>query len=73
MTSHPDQIALFGLGSKVNNPVLAGGEVWLIQDLLMRIAAVLKQRRVEKEAVSEQFPLLRTVQFVCQHQRALFP
>lgn len=68
-----EQIALFGLGSKVNNPVLAGGEVWLVQDLLTRITAVLKQRRVEKEAVSEQFPLLRTIQFVCQRQRALFP
>lgn len=67
-----EQIALFGLGSKANNPTLAGGKVWLVSDLLAEITAVLKTRRVEKEAVSEQFPLLRTIQFVCQHNRSLF-
>jgi len=67
-----EQIALFGLGSKTNNPILSGGKVWLISDLLQEISSVLKHRRVEKEAVSEQFPLLRTVQFVCQHHRAMF-
>lgn len=68
-----EQIALFGLGSKTNNPTLAGGTVWLMSDLLREITAVLRTRRVEKEAVSEQFPLLRTIQFVCQHQAMLFP
>lgn len=67
-----EQIALFGLGSKANIPTLAGGRVWLVSDLLSEITAVLKTRRVEKEAVSEQFPLLRTIQFVCQHHRSLF-
>lgn len=67
-----EQIALFGLGSKANNPMLVGGKVWLISDLLHQITSVLKYRRVEREAVSEQFPLLRTVQFICQHNQALF-
>ena len=68
-----DQIALFGLGSKTNNPTLSGGAVWLMSDLLVEITAVLRHKRVEKEAVSEQFPLLRTIQFMCQHHPLLFP
>jgi hypothetical protein len=67
-----EQIALFGLGSKVNHPLLAGAEVWLISDLLQRIVGVLKQRKVERQAVPEQFALLRTIQFVCQHRKSLF-
>jgi hypothetical protein len=69
---HIEQIALFGLGSKTNNPTLAGGTVWLVGDLLAQIVGTLRQKRVEREAVSEQFPLLRTIQFVCQHEQALF-
>lgn len=67
-----DQVALFGLGSCVNNPTLAGGRVLLVSDLLQEITADLRCKRVEKEAVSEQFPLLRTIQFMCQHHKALF-
>ena len=67
-----EQIALFGLGSKANNPTLGGGRVMLVSDLLSDIVACLKERRVEKMAVSEQFPLLRTIQFVCQHETLLF-
>lgn len=67
-----EQIALFGLGSKVNNPTLCGGTVWLISDLLRDITTVLRTRRVETAAVSEQFALLRTIQFMCQHQAAVF-
>ena len=69
---HIQQIALFGLGSKVNNSTLAGGEVWLISDLLLDITTLLRTLRVEKAAISEQFPLLRTIQFVCQHEGRLF-
>jgi hypothetical protein len=67
-----EQIALFGLGSKANNPTLAGGKVWLVSDLLQQITGVLRHRRIEKEAVSEQFPILRTIQFMCQHNQSLF-
>ena len=67
-----EQIALFGLGSKKNHPILAGGKVWLIADLLKEITAELKLHRVENEIVPEIFPLLRTIQFMCQHQSSLF-
>ncbi len=67
-----EQIALFGLGSRANNPTLGGGRVMLASDLLLEIVSCLKERRVEKMAVSEQFPLLRTIQFMCQHEALLF-
>jgi hypothetical protein len=67
-----EQIALFGLGSKANNPTLAGGQVWLASDLLKQITDELINQRVEKAAVSEQYPLLRTIQFMCQHHHHLF-
>lgn len=41
-------------------------------DLFLEIVKVLRTLRVEKAAVSEQFPLLRTIQFVCQHEAVLF-
>jgi hypothetical protein len=52
--------------------MLAGGLVWLVSDLLLQITKTLRNLRVEKAAVSEQFPLLRTIQFVCQHETILF-
>jgi hypothetical protein len=67
-----EQIALFGLSSKSNTPTLAGGKGWLVSDLLQQITAVLRHGCVEKGAVSEQLPLLRTIQFVCQHNQSLF-
>lgn len=69
---HIEQIALFGLGSRANNSTLAGGHVWLASDLLIEIVKVLRPLRVEKAAVSEQYPLLRTIQFLCQHEAVLF-
>ncbi len=69
---HIEQIALFGLGSKKNNLTLAGGHVWLVPDLLLQITETLGKLRIEKAAVSEQFPLLRTIQFLCQHEKLLF-
>ena len=68
-----EQIALFGLGSKANHPTLSGGSVWLVSDLLQEIVGNLRTQRVEKEVVPEPFPLLRTIQFVCQHEALLFP
>jgi hypothetical protein len=72
LPDHIEQIALFGLGSRANYPTLAGGHVWLMSDLLAEITKVLRPLRVERAAVSEQYPLLRTIQFMCQHEAMLF-
>lgn len=66
-----EQIALFGLGSNVNHPTLAGGRVMLIVELLREITRKLRPLRVEKAAVPEQYPTLRTIQFMVQHESAL--
>lgn len=67
-----EQIALFGIGSRANNSTIGGGRVILISDLLSDIVDQLRKQRIEKNAVSEQFPLLRTIQFICQHEQLLF-
>lgn len=67
-----EQIALFGIGSKANHQHLAEGKVMLISELLAEIASELQLRRVERAAVPEQFPLLRTIQFMVRHHAAIF-
>ena len=66
-----DQIALFGIGSNVNNEKIGGGRVLMMTDFLSEITTDLRSKRIEKQAVSEQYPLLRTIQFMCQHQKVL--
>ena len=66
-----DQIALFGIGSNVNNAQIGGGRVLMMTDFLSEITTDLRSKRIEKQAVSEQYPLLRTIQFMCQHQKLL--
>lgn len=67
------QVALFGYGSKKNHPTLCGAEVWLVSDLLSEITDALRPKKVANAAVSEQFPILRTIQFMCHYESVLFP
>lgn len=69
---HIEQIALFGVASKANHSELSGGHVWLVSDLLLEIVSDLKRKPIAKEAVPQQFPLIRTIQFICQYEKALF-
>lgn len=68
-----EQIALFGLLKRRARGELAGGRVWVMADLLQVIVKELHLRRVANEAVPEQLPLLRTIQFMCEHSAELFP
>lgn len=61
-----DQVAVLVFASRKNVDSLGGGRLLLIGDLMREIRSALLKRRVEKAAVSEQFPLLRTIQFCCQ-------
>lgn len=67
-----EQIALFGLGASCSRSTLAGGKVWSVSELLKLIVDELRSRRVARAAVPEQYPLLRTIQFVCEHSSVLF-
>lgn len=68
-----EQVAVFGLLKQKKREELAGGKVWSMSDLLQDIVNELKLRKVANEAVPEQLPLLRTVQFICEHSAKLFP
>lgn len=71
---HIEQIALFGMGSGLTQrKEIAGGRVKMMPEFLSEIVTELRRKRIEREAIPEQFPLLRTIQFVCQHERSLFP
>lgn len=58
-----DQIALFLFGSKANVKSIAGGRVETAFDFFSEITADLKNKKAAQQAVPEQFPLLRTIQF----------
>lgn len=65
------QIPLLGFGSNKNVKKLAGKTIVTASDLLVEITGELSEKRVAKAAVPEQFPLLRTIQFVCEHRQAI--
>jgi hypothetical protein len=66
-----EQVALFGYGGKGSRTRIGGGQILLIHELLDAILAELAPKSMHKEAVPEQFPLLRTLHFVAHHRRAL--
>lgn len=62
-----EQVALFGYASKKNHPTICGGEVKLVSELLEEITSSLRHKKIANAAVSEQYPILRTIQFMCEH------
>lgn len=70
--THIEQVALLGLLKRSNRKELAGGKVMVVSEFLQGIVKELRTRRVATAAVPEQFPLLRTVQFMCEHSSELF-
>src|SRR5262245_59577719 len=57
-----DQIALLVFASTTNRTTLGGGRILHVSSLYHAILAGLRDRRVESQAVPEQFPLIRTIQ-----------
>ena len=66
-----EQIAVLVFGSKANHETLAGGRLMLAEQLLAEILADLKDLSIYSNAVSEQYPILRTLQFVCEYRDAV--
>jgi hypothetical protein len=66
-----EQIALLGFGSKANHQTLAGGKILLVPELLEEIFTALKLKNIARNAVSENMPLLRTLQFVSDNWKAV--
>ncbi len=67
-----EQIALFLFASKVNHETLAGGRIMLVSEILVEVTKALSELKVAKQAVPEQFPLLRTIQFVIEYRKLIF-
>ena len=67
-----EQIAVFAFASKINHPVLGGGKVLLISDLLRDILEDLGERKLASSAVPEHHALLRTLQFVVEYRKKVF-
>jgi len=66
-----EQIALLGFGSKANHKTLAGGKIMLVKELLAEIFKALKAKNIASNAVPENMPLLRTLQFVSDNWKAV--
>lgn len=64
----PEQIMLIGYGRGTKGKSCAGGTVMTVGELLAKICAELKTRRVATNAVPETFPLLRGIQFLIENR-----
>jgi hypothetical protein len=67
-----EQIALFVFASNANVTMIGGGRVALASEFYAEIVYALRGKSVAKEAVSEQFPLIRTIQYCCEYETKLF-
>tara|TARA_R110002072_G_scaffold302737_2_gene488216 strand:- start:42549 stop:43085 length:537 start_codon:yes stop_codon:yes gene_type:complete len=61
-----DQVALLVFASRKNVTKVGGARLLLVGELMHEIVAELRKRPVERAAVPEQFPCLRSIQFACQ-------
>jgi hypothetical protein len=68
-----EQIAVLAFASKKNHQELAGGKLVLVQELLAEVAQDLAERRIAQNAIPEQFGLLRTIQFITEHRKDIWP
>ena len=67
------QVALIGLGSSINHPVLGGGDVLSLGEFLARILNAFVGDDLGGQPVPQQYPILRTLQFVADNHRAVIP
>lgn len=66
-----EQVALIALGSRTNHPTLGGGRVKTLAEFMAQILAEMKERSGEDLSVPQQYPILRTLQFVAENRRAV--
>ncbi len=71
-SSVPEQIALLVFTSKFREKVLGGGRTVHVSVLLEEIMSHFVKFSMTKAQVPEQFPVLRTLQFVAEYRKQLF-
>jgi hypothetical protein len=67
-----EQIALLQFASKRNRSSVGGGKLLLVSELLVEILTELREKRVASNAVPEDKPILRTLQFVAENREVAF-
>ncbi len=70
MRIHPDwieQYAVLGFGSDVNHKTVGGGKVITSRKLFQSILKDLEGKKIDKQAISEDLPRLRTIQFILNY------
>lgn len=67
-----DQFAVFLYGSRASHQTVGGGRVLMVSELLAEIVSELKDKRIAKAMVPEQFQVLRTLQLACEYRGAIF-
>ncbi len=67
-----EQIALLLYASKKNHQDIGGGKIQLVSELLNEIVDYFSDKKIAKNAVPEQYSLIRTIQFICQYKDMLF-
>jgi hypothetical protein len=63
-----EQIAVLVFASNRNHPPVGGGRVVTVDQLLKEIFVELDEKRLESKAISERWPILRTLQYVSQYR-----
>jgi hypothetical protein len=63
-----EQIAVLVFASGANRQTLAGARIKFASEFIEEILGKLKSKRLAKAAVPEQFPLLRTLQYVAEYR-----
>ncbi len=58
--------------SKATHQQIGGGKIMLVSKLIVDISKKLSKDKVAKQAVPEQYPLLRTIQFVMEYRLPVF-
>lgn len=64
-----EQIAVLVYASKQNRQTLAGGRIVLANELLNEIITKLRGKSINSSMVAEHYPILRTIQFLCQYRK----
>ncbi len=67
-----EQIALLQFASKKNRTTVGGANLMLVSELLVEILRELRAQKVSSQAVPEDKPILRTLQFVAEHRDIAF-
>ena len=66
-----EQIAVLVFASRKNYPTIGGGRVMILDEFLAEILKGLSGVAMDRAAVPEQLPIIRTLQFVSYYRRTL--